>query len=309
MINRTGWIAGILALALLCMAGAAAAQEDTVMFTNETVIIDDVEPYDGPIGPGSPLYGLKIAFEGLDESFTANETERFNKQMNNARLRLSEVRRELQLNNSVNADRALDLYWQKTNMTQMRLLTYADSNATGLLHAQQMITKHQLVLANLLETHPNNTGLIRAYDNSLALEEKFQEKTQTRFERVMQKNNTTIVKAVRLEVREQQQTRNTGQDQTIQVQQTRQVQQTQQVQQGPGTGKDDSKGQNRVTATPASPGPQKVQTAATVAPTRQTDDKERGNSGNGNSASNGGGNSGVNPGSSPTPGTGSGKNR
>ncbi|MDP2797857.1 MAG: DUF5667 domain-containing protein [Methanoregula sp.] len=297
MINRTGWIAGILALALLCMAGAAAAQEDTVMFTNETVTIDDVEPYDGPIGPGSPLYGLKIAFEGLDESFTANETEHFNKQMNNARLRLSEVRRELQLNNSVDADRALDLYWQKTNMTRMRLQTYADSNATGLLHAQQMITKHQLVLANLLNTHPNNTGLMRAYDNSLALEQKFEEKTQTRFERVMQKNNTMIVRAVRLEVREQQQIQNTGQNQTIQVQQTRQVQQ------GPGTGKDDSKGQNRVTATPASPGPQKIRTTATVAPTRQTDDKGKGNSGNGNS-----GNSGVNPGSSPTHGTGSGKN-
>lgn len=169
MIKRTGWIVGIFVLALLCMACAVAAQENTVTVTDGTVILDDIEPYDGPIGPGSPLYGLKIAFEDLDESFTANETERFNKQMNANQLRLSEVRRELQLNNTGTADRALDLYWQKTNMTRLRLQTYAASNATGLLHAQEMIMKHQMVLANLLETHPNNTGLMRAYNTASPL--------------------------------------------------------------------------------------------------------------------------------------------
>ncbi len=281
------WIIGIFVLALLCMACTVAAQEETV--TNGTVIVDDIEPYDGPIGPDSPLYGLKIAFEDLDESFTTNETERFNKQMNNNRLRLSEVRRELQLNNTDSANRALDLYWQKTNLTQLRLQTYAASNATGLLHAQGMIAKHQLVLANLLDTHPNNTGLMRAYNNSLALEQKFEEKTQTRFERVMQKNNATIVKAVRLEVRELERTGNDGQNQTIQVQQTRQVQQ------GKSNGKDDNKGQNRVIATPASTRPQEIQTQATISPGQQTDDKGNGKSGsgnNGNSDSNAGGNSG-----------------
>jgi len=285
MIKRTGWIVGIFVLALLCMACAVAAQENTVTVTDGTVIVDDIEPYDGPIGPGSPLYGLKIAFEDLDESFTANETERFNKQMNANRLRLSEVRRELQLNNTGTADRALDLYWQKTNMTRLRLQTYAASNATGLLHAQEMIMKHQLVLANLLDSHPNNTGLMRAYNNSLALEQKFEEKTLTRFERVMQKNNATIVKAIRLEVREQLHIQDTGQNQTIRVEQTRQVQQ------GQNNGNDDSKGQNRVTEKPVSPGQQKVRTTATTAPALETDDKGGGNSGTGNSASNGGGNS------------------
>ena len=305
MINRFKWIGGIFVLALLCMAGAVAAQEDTGTGTDGIVIVDDVKPYDGPIGPGSPLYGLKIAFEDLDESFTTNETERFSKQMDNARLRLSEVRRELQLNNSADADRALDLYWQKTNMTRLRLQTYAGSNETGLLHAQEMVAKHQLVLENLLDTHPGNQGLMRAYDNSLTLEKKFQEKTQTRFERVMQKNNATVMKAVRLEVRDQQNTQNAGQDQIVRVQQT------QQVQQGTGNGNDDNKGQNRMTATPQSPGQQTVRTTTTVAPARETDDKGRGNSGTGNSASNsdGNGNSGNSDNRSPTPGTGNGKNR
>jgi hypothetical protein len=295
-----GWTALIVALAVICMAGAAAAQEDTGTGTDGFVIVDDVKPYDGPIGPGSPLYGLKIAFEDLDESFTTNETERFNKQMNNAWLRLSEVRGELQRNNSVDADRALDLYWQKTNITRLHLQTYTGSNATGLLHAQETVAKHQLVLADLLDSHPDNTGLMRAYNNSLALEEKYQEKTQTRFERIVQKNNATVIKAVRIEVRELQHTQNTGQNQTIRVQQTRQVQQE------AGNGSDDNKGENRVTATPSSPAQQRVQTTATLAPARETDDIGKGNSGTDNSVSNGGGNgnNGNSDGNS-----GSGKNR
>ncbi|MHB8164102.1 MAG: DUF5667 domain-containing protein [Methanoregula sp.] len=300
MIKNISWIAGIFVLALLCIAGAAA-QEDTGTITDGTVIVDDVAPYDGPIGPGSPLYGLKVAFEDLDVSFTANETERFNMQMNTTRLRLSEVRRELQLNNTDSANRALDLYWQKTNTTRLQLQNYTNSNVTSLLHAQGMNLKNQLVLANLIETHPGNQGLIRAYNNSLILEEKIQEKTQTRFERVMQKNNTTMVKAFRMEVRGQQNTRNTGVNQTLQVQQT------QQVQQGMGNSTDNTKGLNRVTVRPSSPGQQKVQTTVTIAPARTTDDEGSGNSGtgnNGNSNSNAGGNSGA----SPTQGTGSGKN-
>ncbi|PKL68284.1 MAG: hypothetical protein CVV30_10185 [Methanomicrobiales archaeon HGW-Methanomicrobiales-1] len=297
MKKNIGWMAGIFMLALLCIAGAAAAQEDTGTITDGAVIVDDVAPYDGPIGPGSPLYGLKIAFEDLDVSFTANETERFNLQMNTNRLRLSEARRELQLNNTDAADRALNIYGQKTNMTRLQLQTNAGSNVTGLLFAQGMNMKNQLVLANLIDTHPGNKGLMRAYNNSLSLEQKFQEKTQTRFERVMQKNNATIVRAVRLETSEQQNTRNAGQNQTLQVQKT------QQVQQGTGNGMDNSMGQNRVTVKPSSQGQQKVQTTVTITPARTTDDKGSGNSGTGNNG-NSDGNSGRNPTIHPAPETG-----
>jgi hypothetical protein len=65
-----------------------------------------------------------------------------------------------------------------------------------------MIVKHQFVLEHLLETHPNNTGLLRAYNNSLRLEEKFGEKTMVRFNRAIEKNNQTILKAIRLEQKE-----------------------------------------------------------------------------------------------------------
>jgi len=290
MKKRILLLSGIVALVLICMIGACAAEEtntavvtapageilaaptleDTSTLVSETPVTnpapaggsgidDEIASYDGPVGPGNPLYGLKVAFEDLDESFTFNETERLNKQMNNARLRLSEVRRELELNNTDSANRALDLYWQKINITQMRLNVLSSSNATGLLHAQEMVTKNQMVLEGLMLSHPNNTGLVRAYNNSVVLEKKFEQKTQIQFERVMEKNNRTIVKAVRLEIREQERTTNTGQNQTVQVQQTRKIQQAE------GTGKPDTTGNGKKVTVRETPKP--VQTVKTVTTT------------------------------------------
>lgn len=185
-----------LAIAVICLAGTAAAQDDT----SGTVLTDDIQPYDGPIGADSPLYGLKLALENMDESFTANETERVAKQMEHARLRLSEVRRSLELNQSDSVQQALDNYWLKMDLTNMTIAKWS-TNATGLLHAQEQIVKHQFVLENLLTLHPNNTGLQRAYNNSLRLEEKFGEKTMIRFNRTAGKNNQTIMKAIRLETK------------------------------------------------------------------------------------------------------------
>ena len=207
MKNRSIFFAGLMVIAILCMAGITTAEENvTVTETTVTALQDtpgiggpdDISPYDGPIGADSPLYGLKLALEDLDESFTTNESERVDKQMNHARLRLSEVRRELAENRTDSAQKALDQYWQKVNITQMSL-AYFGSNQTSLVHAQEMHEKHQMVLEDLMLTHPNNTGLARAYNNSLKLEEKFEEKTQVRFEKIMEKNNQTIFKAYRIE--------------------------------------------------------------------------------------------------------------
>jgi hypothetical protein len=215
MRKRIVWMASLCMLALLCMAGAAAAEEQngTVLFN------DDVEPYNGPIGPGNPLYGLKIALEDLDLTFTTNETEYIEKQLKHSRLRLSEVRSELQQNNTEAAERALALYQHSTNATRLRLTA---SDETGLLHAQEMVLKHQLVLQNLLSANPNNTGLQHAYNNSLALEEKFQEKTQVRFERLAEKNRETFMKALRIEIKQQQKAENRA-NQTAGAEETRNV--------------------------------------------------------------------------------------
>lgn len=193
---------GLLVLGLLCLSDMAAAQEDaTVTDINGTVLAEDIQPYDGPIGADSPLYGLKIAMEDIDESFTTNQSELVNKQIGHGRLRIAEVRRALELNQSDSAQQALDLYWQKMNMTRTTIAPFR-SNATGLLHAQEQIAKHQVVLENLLLSHPNNTGLQRAYNNSLELEEKFSEKTAIKFNRSAGKDNKTILRAIGLEHKE-----------------------------------------------------------------------------------------------------------
>jgi len=196
-------LAGIIVIALLCSVGTVAALDDNSTGAQGADDVSDyIEPYNGPIGAESPLYGLKLAMEDLDETFTFNDTQRVEKRLDHGRLRIAEVRRELQLNRPDTAARALELYGQKLNLTEGSLTPFA-SNPTGLLHAQEMITRHQEVLASLVALYPNNTGLARAYNNSLLLEQKFGEKTEMRFARFIEKNNKTVLKAVRLEIRKQ----------------------------------------------------------------------------------------------------------
>jgi hypothetical protein len=112
------------------------------------------------------------------------------------------MRQELELNRTVYAERALEEYGQKMNLTEMSLARFGQ-NSTGLLHAQEMISRHQEILRNLILLYPNNTGLARAYNNSLFLELKFENKTEMRFARFIEKDNKTVLKAMRLENRQQ----------------------------------------------------------------------------------------------------------
>ena len=196
-------LGGLLVIALLCSVGTVAALDNNATGAQGTGdISDDIAPYNGPIGADSPLHGLKLAMEDLDKTFTFNDTQRVEKRLDHAQLRIAEVRRELDLNRTTTAERALELYRQKLNLTEGSLTPF-ESNATGLLHAQEMITRHQTGLANLLFLYPNNTGLARAYNNSLLLEQKFGEKTEMRFTRFIEKNNKTVFKAVKREIRKQ----------------------------------------------------------------------------------------------------------
>jgi hypothetical protein len=146
--------------------------------------------------------------EDLDETFTFNKTRQVEKQVEHAQLRIAEFRKELDLNRTFSADRVLELYWQKLNRTE-RSLAALGPDEPGLLHAQEMITLHQTVLAGLLHTHPDNPGLLRAYNNSLSLAERFSQKTAMKFTRILGKDNKTIIRAERLESREQARTENT----------------------------------------------------------------------------------------------------
>ncbi|MDD5144108.1 DUF5667 domain-containing protein [Methanoregula sp.] len=147
---------------------------------------DTIQPYTGGIGPDNSLYGLKLAFEDLDESFTFNQSERLQKQIRHADLRLAELKRELSENKTDTADIALEHYRLKINQTDNILESVPvngtgpapEIDETGLLNAREMIAKHQRVLGDLIQSHPNTTGLERAYNNSVRLEQKFENKIQ-----------------------------------------------------------------------------------------------------------------------------------
>jgi hypothetical protein len=193
-------LVGIVVIALLCSVGTVTALND-----NSTGVqgaegaSDAIDPYNGPIGADSPLYDLKIAMENLDETFTFNDSQRVEKQIDHGMVRIAEVQQELQLNRPDIAERALNQYRQKLNVTERSLVPFSQ-NTTGLLHAQEMITRHQEVLTSLILKYPNNTSLNRAYDNSRLLELKFEDKTEMRFTRSIEKDNKTAYKAVRLQI-------------------------------------------------------------------------------------------------------------
>jgi hypothetical protein len=194
---------GILVFVLFCSVGTVAGQPDSsagVLGTGD--ISEDIMPYNGTIGADSPLHGLKLAMEDLDETFTFNDTLRVEKRLDHAQIRIAEFRQVVDLNQTRAADRALEQYRQKLNLTEQSLGSFG-SNATVLLHAQEMIARHQIVLAGLKSRHQDNSGLARAYDNSLLLEQKFGEKTEMRFLRVAEKNNKTVFKAVKVETTNQ----------------------------------------------------------------------------------------------------------
>ena len=174
-------------------------------------LVDDIEEYNGSIGPENALYGLKLAFEGLDESFTINTTEKVEKKLYHSRLRISEAKAELNKKNDEAAKKAFENYEEKIKETEDSISENKD-NDSGMLNAQKMITKHQYILERLLELHPNNSGLMNAYNNSIELENKFENKTERKLERILTKEGKHYLKEVKQEDREDSEDGNDLQD-------------------------------------------------------------------------------------------------
>jgi hypothetical protein len=192
---RTGF--GVLlflaALGFLCIAGTPVAADSASGVYAAQV---SNNPQDiGGIGPDNPIYGFKIALENFDESFTSNQSERLEKEINHTDQRLSELQNALADNNTEAINTTLDLYWQKFNQTENTLdqMEFNDTlnmtapndtsrmwspNDTGLENALEMISHHQDILQNLTQRYPDNRGLARAYNNSLEQEQRFEEKIQ-----------------------------------------------------------------------------------------------------------------------------------
>jgi hypothetical protein len=196
-----GIVGGMILLAIICSIGTAAAQESSTDTRGMDFVQDDIKPFEGSIGADNPLHGLKIAMENLDETFTFNDTQRLEKQVDHAQLRLAEFRRELELNRTDSAERVLELYRQKLNLTEKSLSGFGPDEP-GLFRAQEMISLHQTVLASLLDSHPNLPGLARAYSNSLSVGDSFSAKTAIKFTRTTGKDNKTVLKPETLDTGE-----------------------------------------------------------------------------------------------------------
>ena len=136
---------------------------------------DDETEVESLIGPGNALYGLSIAFENIGEIFIFDPSEKLGKQVSHARKRIAEARAALKRNDIDAANRALVEYEEKLSEANGTISQLSDKD-TGLVHAQQRILKHQLILENLSISHPNSTGLQKAYKNSKKLEEKLRSK-------------------------------------------------------------------------------------------------------------------------------------
>src|SRR5512137_2697897 len=92
-------LTGIVVNALLCIVGTVTALDNNESGSQGSDGgTDTIYPYTGPIGADSPLYDLKIAMEGLDETFTFNDSQRVEKRIEHGKIRIAEVERELQLN-------------------------------------------------------------------------------------------------------------------------------------------------------------------------------------------------------------------
>ena len=106
---------GILVFVLLCSVGTVAGQTDNSAGVQGTGdISEDIAPYNGTIGADSPLHGLKLAMEDLDETFTFDDARRVEKRLDHAQLRIAEFRQELDLNRTRAAERALEQYRAET---------------------------------------------------------------------------------------------------------------------------------------------------------------------------------------------------
>jgi len=194
-ILKAGMILLVLGFALNIISIARAS--DSMEY-----FVDDIEEYNGSDGPDNVLYGLKLEFENIDESFTWNATEKLGKQVSHSRLRIAEAKTELKKDNNEAAQKAFEYYTEKVKETE-ESISEIPWNDSGVLNAQKMIEKHQYVLEQLIGSHPNNTGLQNAYNRSLELKVKFEQKTEIKIERIQTIQGKNIVREIKKEKQEE----------------------------------------------------------------------------------------------------------
>lgn len=74
-----------------------------------------ISPYKGMVGADSPLYGMKLFVQNVDESLAGSNSAKLQKQMNHAQERLSEAMAAAEMNNTAAMEAALNEYNNEIN--------------------------------------------------------------------------------------------------------------------------------------------------------------------------------------------------
>jgi hypothetical protein len=142
-------------------------------FTPVSAAQEDVPPYQGRFGPDSPLYGLKIAFENIDEAVSLSADAKLDKQVAHAEERIAEAKAMIEKGKHEATEKAMKGYTAKTAAID-ETATKPDVTEEGLQRAQQMLSKHETVLQGLIgdPNMPNQakSALQRAVENSKAVD-------------------------------------------------------------------------------------------------------------------------------------------
>ena len=142
-------------------------------FTPGSVAQEDVPPYQGWFGPDSPLYGLRIAFENIDEAVSRSADAKLDKQVAHAEERIAEAKAMIEKGKPEAAEKAMGGYTAKAAAIG-ETATKPDVTEEGLQHAQLMLSKHKTVLQGLIDDpdmpEQAKLALERALNNSKAVD-------------------------------------------------------------------------------------------------------------------------------------------
>lgn len=143
-------------------------------FTPVSAAQEDVTPYQGRFGPDSPLYGLKIAFEKIDEAVSLSADAKLGKQVAYAEERIAEAKAMIEQRKLEAAEKAMEGYTAKAAAIG-ETATKPNVTEKGLQHAHLMLSKHETVLQGLIGD-PNMSeqykpALQRALNNSRTAED------------------------------------------------------------------------------------------------------------------------------------------
>ena len=148
------------------MSCAIVAAEGTSETPEEE---EDIQAYEGWLGPDNMFYGLKIALQNVNEERSPTAEAKLKLKIKHAEERIAEAKAMEKKGKAWAFGKAMDRYNEKTEEIN-ETLEGGNISEEGLEHAIRMVTKHKFVLQGLIDD-PNmpeeaRKGLQNALENS-----------------------------------------------------------------------------------------------------------------------------------------------